>query len=225
VATGRYGFQLDYDAASATTERILVDFNREVDMVTIKIGSLEKAEYQGLNETGYWIGYDATGAVVAQGVVDPVLGTQEDRGVYRFELGTASIHTLELGATAYGRGQGTTRVDNNSDFSLISVGFTPASACGTNARQAAQVGAKTKVASEAPLIQAYPNPVVNQLHVVTPHPNTQWMIYNATGALVNTFATTTRGKTTLAVDDLRSGTYLIRAVSSQGVQQLRFVKK
>ena len=129
VAGDRYDAQLDYNPTTNTSEKVLINLNRQTTSATLQLGNLEVSEFNGLNETGVWKALNAAGNVLAEGLIDPALGSQNSRGVYSFTINPGvPFSALEIAATAYNHGEGTQATNNNSDFSIIRLAFTPLTA-------------------------------------------------------------------------------------------------
>lgn len=74
------------------------------------------------------------------------------------------------------------------------------------------------------MISVYPNPAVNELTVTTDQAEYQLDIFTITGALVRTISNCSND-TRIDVQDLTSGSYIIRLTNGNVVETRRFVKK
>lgn len=73
-------------------------------------------------------------------------------------------------------------------------------------------------------VQAYPNPVVNQLNLTADQNLREASIFNAAGQLVQT--TKLSGKSSsVNVSALKAGVYIVQVATEKGVQTLKVVKK
>ena len=88
-----------------------------------------------------------------------------------------------------------------------------------NFRQLTGVGENETVS-----IELYPNPVVNNLTIVTSLNDYQVEVYTITGALVRSYNNCT-SITTINVEELSNGTYIIRLSNDNAVETRRFVKE
>ena len=123
VAGGRTS-QIDYDGKTGRSEKLLIDFGRDVTDVELALGRFNSNEHKGLGETGAWVARDDDGAIVAQGRLDATDGTRTGKWAYDVAIDTdAAFQTLELRATAYGHGLANVSGDQ-SDFALEAVSFT-----------------------------------------------------------------------------------------------------
>jgi len=80
------------------------------------------------------------------------------------------------------------------------------------------------------LVQAYPNPVVNELRITVPeswqNKQVNYEVYNANGNLVKRLATANANQTeTMSVRELGAGTYIVKAYTKDEAASERIVKK
>jgi hypothetical protein len=123
VAGGRTR-QLDYDAKSGESEKLVIDFGTDVDEAEIEFAMLNSNE-RGVGETGLWVARNAAGKVVDQGEFGG--GTGDVSGKWQLDLDIdpkADFRTLEFEATPLGHGANNVAGDN-SEFLISSVTFTP----------------------------------------------------------------------------------------------------
>ena len=99
----------------------MVRFDTGATNVVLDLDMLATAEFRGLDETGRWLARDLAGSVIGEGWLDPA--EHPDRAFPIAVDGT--VGSIELSATAYGRGEGTDRISNNSDFALDRIHWTP----------------------------------------------------------------------------------------------------
>ena len=126
VQDGRYDNQIDFDLDSGKSERLVLDFKSGASTANVVLGRMALKEWKGLSETGRWIAYDESGETIASGILDPTQAKQLGKDRFSFDINTSkSFASLAIEATAYGNGQGTDRPDNNSDFNLQSITYTP----------------------------------------------------------------------------------------------------
>ena len=128
VAGNRYDYQIDYDAVSGKSEKIVIDFDRAITKAKLDIGFMSTNEWNGLNETGKWTAYDDAGRKIDSGVLDPSLGVKLGSANHLFEIDSLpeAFSQLTVEATAYGNGIGGDRSNNNSDFNLRAITYTEA---------------------------------------------------------------------------------------------------
>jgi hypothetical protein len=79
-------------------------------------------------------------------------------------------------------------------------------------------------------VQAYPNPVVNELRITVPaawqNQQVSYELYNTSGSLVKRVTNVTAGQTeTLNVADIGTGTYVVKAYTKDEVASQRIVKR
>lgn len=80
------------------------------------------------------------------------------------------------------------------------------------------------------MVQAYPNPVVNELRITVPanwqNQQVSYELYNANGNLVKRTTNTSASQTeTLNVADLGTGTYIVKAYTKDEVASQRIIKR
>lgn len=72
-------------------------------------------------------------------------------------------------------------------------------------------------------IRIYPNPVTDQIHVLTDSPIKRITLFNLTGAMIIQAEGNNAG--ILDVDHLNSGTYLIRTQTTERIYNQKIIKK
>lgn len=230
---GRYSTQLDYDPVTGKSEKMIIEFAYPVTDIHVTLGNLEISEYQGLNETGYWIAYDDQMNPIGNGNIDPAMGIESGSGIYGFDLlVNEEVSSIELGATAYAHGQGTSRLDNNSDYSLISLSYKAASTCGSTSttRKASQALTLPtgNSGTEDFHFSAYPNPTDGKLTVlVSGDKDGELSIYNNLGHLVRIIkldGPTDNQEISIDITDLKSGFYFVKFNSVVDQRVLRIFK-
>lgn len=124
VRGGRYGNQIDFDAALGKGEGLDLDFGGAVRQLSVVLAGMEIDDGKGLPETGLWRAYGTDGSQIAEGKLDPTTAKRLDDSSYQFAIATSEdIAKLTIEATAYGNGVGTQYKGNNSDFRLESVTY------------------------------------------------------------------------------------------------------
>ncbi|MEM9699937.1 MAG: carbohydrate-binding protein [Pseudomonadota bacterium] len=130
----RWDGQIDfYDVNGGESEKIVLDFDVAVTDVTLHVGMLGANE--GAGETGVWITYDETGNPVASGLIGaelsalgPDVKQPGSYGEYPIEITSPDFWRLEIAATQFGHGTGTSQQrnygENSSDFNIQGVDFT-----------------------------------------------------------------------------------------------------
>jgi N-acetylneuraminic acid mutarotase len=222
VQGNRSNTQLDYDPVSNTSERLEINFNQFVGQVSFTLGNLETDEWQDADETGTWALLDDNGTVLSQGRIAPNAGAVQGSSVYGFSTSySGGVPTkLVLEATAYDSGNGPDRTDNNSDYSLISVAYTPVeSTCYKN------IGAAS-TAVNAPIV--YPTTVQNTINVKTDEGSAEQVIdvviYDNSGVVVEKVSAKPDQKT-FEVKDTKEGLYFVRVITSEGQYSYKVIKE
>ncbi|MEM9169554.1 MAG: hypothetical protein AAGC56_07840, partial [Pseudomonadota bacterium] len=153
VGGGRYNQQADFDGVTGRSEAFRLDFDGLVEDVTVNLQMLGVREYQGQNETGRWVAFDAQGAEVGSGVLTPSAGRSigpTSRFAFDIDAGEP-IAALEIRPTAYGDGAVQGKSGNNSDFQFYGVDY---------------ARAEEAPAAPAPVVEPAPAPEPNA--VATP---------------------------------------------------------
>ncbi|MEM7490426.1 MAG: carbohydrate-binding protein, partial [Pseudomonadota bacterium] len=132
----RWDGQIDfYDVDGGQSEKMVIDFDAPVDDVFLFVGMLGENEgRKGLDETGAWVAKDADGDTIGTGLIGPELSTlgedvKEDGsyGTYPIAIDVDGIASLELTATQFGHGAGSSRNasygENSSDFNVMALEF------------------------------------------------------------------------------------------------------
>ena len=223
VSGNRSNSQLDYDPLTNTSEKLEIDFNQAVGQVSFTIGNLEAGEWQGADETGTWALLDDNGNVLSQGSIAPTAGTTEGSSAYRFSTSySGGVPTrLVLEATAYNSGNGPARTDNNSDYSLIEVAYTPLeSTCNKN-------GASANAREAAPII--YPTAVQNTINVKVDEGTAEQVlrivVLDQSGNKVQEVAATSADQKSFEIKNLKEGPYLVRVLTSKGQYSYKVLKE
>jgi hypothetical protein len=119
VQGGRTDAQLDHIPSNNTTEQFVLEFSGAVTDVTLRFGRMNPSEAGGQRETGTWTAYDAAGAQVANGALDPANGTQVAEWTYDIPVATAEpFAKLVVEATGYNGGTAGSAEGDSSDFAL-----------------------------------------------------------------------------------------------------------
>jgi hypothetical protein len=119
---GRFAGEIDHNAAGGS-ESLSIGFATGVDAVKLALGSMLPSE-GGKAEVGAWKAFDAAGAVVGQGVLDPRSGTNVGASAYEFTIDPAAgMRRLELTAVPYNNGAVTGGTGDSSDFSVLQVTY------------------------------------------------------------------------------------------------------
>ncbi|WP_270933762.1 beta strand repeat-containing protein [Falsiroseomonas oryzae] len=126
VAGGRFAGQVDYNPATGVSEMLRLDFDAPIDAATLRLARLNPADAPGKAEVGAWKAFDATGAVVGQGLLDPRGATAVAAATYDFAINPAAhLMAIELTALAYNNGPAGGPPES-SDFALAQVTYLPA---------------------------------------------------------------------------------------------------
>ncbi len=126
VEGGRFAGQVDYNGASNSSEVLRIGFNVPVDSATLRLSRMNAADAPGAAEVGAWTAFDAAGAVVGQGLLDPRGKPSVAQWTYDFAVDPAAdMAAMELRAVAYNNGAPGGSGDN-SDFALAQVTYLPA---------------------------------------------------------------------------------------------------
>ena len=122
VAGGRYGYQIDFESDSGTSEWLEIRFADRPCAVEVVLSHLEVGEYEAggttVDESGRWTALDAADQVVSTGVflasdLPPVGGDH----VLSIEF-DHEVASLRIEAVAYGAGAHPEAQPNNSDFAV-----------------------------------------------------------------------------------------------------------
>ncbi len=224
VQGNRSNTQLDYDPGTNTSEKLEIDFNQFVGQVSFTLGNLETNEWEGADETGTWALLDASGNVLSQGIISPTSGTTQGSSVYTFSTsysgGTPTKLVLE--ATAYDSGNGPNRTDNNSDYSLISVAYTPIeSTCTKNVSASA-----ARMSAEAPIL--YPTAVQNTINVKIDETQGQVLsvvVVDKSGNKVQEVTARSANQKSFEIKDMKEGLYFVRVTTSKGQYSYKVMKE
>ncbi len=123
VSGGRFDGQTDYDGATRQSEALWLDFGSATDSATLRIARMNASE-GGRAEVGAWRAYDAAGALVAQGLLDPRGKTAVGNYTYDFAINPAAdFRRLELTARPYDNDTTLGGSGDSSDFSLAQVTY------------------------------------------------------------------------------------------------------
>ncbi|MEO0770005.1 MAG: hypothetical protein AAFY72_11340, partial [Cyanobacteria bacterium J06649_4] len=68
---GRYYNQIDFDATTNSSEKLIIDFTTSISQASVELGKMTINEWEGLSETGKWTSYDEFGNLLASGIFDP----------------------------------------------------------------------------------------------------------------------------------------------------------
>ncbi len=131
----RWDGQIDfYDVNGGESEAIVIEFDTAVSDLTLHVGMLGANE--GAGETGAWRTFDASGNVVATGLIGselsalgPDIKQPGSYGEYPIEIDSPAFWGLEVTATQFGHGTGTSQTrnygENSSDFNIQGIDYTP----------------------------------------------------------------------------------------------------
>lgn len=124
VEGGRFAGQIDHNRAAGGSETLRLDVADAVDAATIRLGRMFPTENGSSGpEMGAWTAYDASGALVDEGVFDARQGTPAGTNVYDFRIDPPEDFTrLDLSARPYANATGTADGDS-SDYSLLRISF------------------------------------------------------------------------------------------------------
>ncbi|PHI18536.1 hypothetical protein CEQ90_17455 [Lewinellaceae bacterium SD302] len=145
-------------------------------------------------------------------------------------IGTASSITIN---TAYDCPSFFVRLkitssDGESATSTMTINSTLCSDCnGENSSESATGIEETyfKSVTETQLLKIYPNPAKGQLIVSGANPNDLIEIFNLQGQKILVYKIANQGKVTISINDLKTGTYLLRRVSEVTNDFVKFVKQ
>ncbi|GAA0725779.1 hypothetical protein GCM10009430_31960 [Aquimarina litoralis] len=206
IMGGRSNTQLDFDGATSKTEEFLVNFGSEVRKISFVLGNLEKDEYGGFDETGLWILLDSNDKEIARGLIAPDKGEKVGKGIYKFNTKVSrGASKLILRSTAYGNGLNN-RVDNNSDFSLMSINY-------STGKESCSVLDKEPLSNVGLLI--YPTIVDDILNIEIQgdvSQNSLLQVYNVNGSLLQELKIGGKSNITLDFQKRQSGMYFVKLV-------------
>ncbi len=136
----RWDGQIDYyDTNGGQSEKLVIDFNGDVEDVILKVAMLGWREGPGkTDESGIWTALDEDGNVVGTGLIGPdfsTLGLDKKEsgsyGIYPIEIDPGvAFDSLVLEATQFDYGDGVSDTtsysygENSSDFAVSSLEFT-----------------------------------------------------------------------------------------------------
>jgi len=143
VAGGRFDGQVDHNPSTGASEVLRVDFAAGVDSAVIRLGRVGTNESGGKVEIASWKAYDAAGALVGQGVLDPRQGVAAGGG-YDFAIDPAAdFQRLEIRANPYSGGSSGS--GESSDVSLLRIAYEPSTQTTTGSNRAPTVNGPLSV--------------------------------------------------------------------------------
>ncbi len=234
VKGNRFNPQLDYDPVSNTSEKVEINFSQFAGQVFFTLGNLEANEWQGADETGLWKLLDNNDNVLEQGIISPTTGNSLGSSVYEFATNYSgqSATKLVLEATAYDSGSGPDRTNNNSDYSIVALRYTPqqSNCTPTNARvkrQPSSVDLANSALSPDLQTTLFPNPAQESVTLTVESPTNserEISVYDIRGVLkIKKTMSATVNFLKIPVEQLNSGLYFIHIQGATSTQ--RFIKK